>query len=98
MNNRQKAKHFKKLYEQRLPKKPYPVVYSTMLPKHYRIQHLMDVRDVVYVSDNPSMLKTQIENGILRKLRPLICDNLKTEIDIDTGKYKYSLDVWIESR
>lgn len=26
MNARQKAKHWKKLYEQSLPKKPYPVM------------------------------------------------------------------------
>ena len=90
MNARQKAKHFKRLYEEALPKKPYPVVYKTISPKHYRIQQLMD-RDIVYLQDNPQLLKTHIENRILQELRPLIWDNLITEKD----RYRYSLDIWM---
>ena len=94
MNNRQKAKHWKRLYEEALPKKPYPVVYQTILPKHYRIQQLMD-RDIAYSQDNPELLKTHIENRILQELRPLIWDNLITEKDRYMNKYRYSLDIWM---
>lgn len=97
MNARQKAKHFKRLYEEHL-KKPCPVVYKTSLPKHYRIQHIADARNIAYAQDNPQMLKTHIENGILRELRPLIWDNLKCEKDIYTDKYRYTLDVWVEEQ
>jgi len=95
MNARQKAKHFKRLYEEALPKKPYPVVYKTILPRHYRVQQLIDRDDMVYLQDKPQLLKTHIENRILQELRPLIWDNLITEKDRDTNKYRYSLDIWM---
>ena len=97
MNTRQKAKYWKRLYEKTLPKKPYPVVYQTISPKHYRVQHLMDARDVFY-APSPEMLKSHIENGILRELRPLIWDNLKAERDLYAEKYIYTLDIWIEEQ
>lgn len=95
MNTRQKAKHFKRLYEEALPKKLYPVVYKTLLPKHYRIAQLIDASDIAYAQDNSQLLKTHIENRILQELRPLIWDNLKTEKDSYSGKYRYWLDVYI---
>lgn len=94
MNLRQKAKHFKRLYEESLPQKPYPVVIKTILPKHYRVQLLMDIRDIIYLQDNPQLLKTHIENRILQELRPLIWDNLITEQQ-DIYKYRYSLNIWM---
>ena len=96
MNNRQKAKHWKRLYEESLPKKPYPVVYKTILPKHYRISHLIDARDIAYAQDTPQLLKTLIENRMLQELKPLIWDNLKTERDLYSDKYRYWLDIWVE--
>lgn len=98
MNARQKAKHFKRLYEETLPKKPYPVVYKYLSPKHYRIQQFMDMRDIAYSQDNPQLLKTHIENRILQELKPLIWDNLKTEKDFYSDKYRYWLDIWVESQ
>lgn len=98
MNARQKAKHFKRLYETSLPKKPYPVVYKTLLPRHYRIAQLIDAHDIVYAQDTPQLLKTHIENRILQELRPLIWDNLIVESDRYTQKYIYSLDIWIKER
>lgn len=93
MNARQKAKHFKRLYEEALTKKPYPVVYKTILPEHYKVQMCMDMRDI---ENNPHvLLKIHIENRILQEIRPLIWDNLITEKDRDTNKYRYSLDIWM---
>jgi hypothetical protein len=94
MNARQKAKHFKRLYEETLPKKPYPVVYKTLC-EHHRILAMIDARDIAYLQDNPQLLKTHIENRILQGLRPLIWDNLKTEKDKCLDKYIYSLDIWM---
>ena len=96
MNARQKAKHFKKLYEETLPKKPYPVEYKTIFPRHYKVQQDMDIKDIIYLQDNPQRLKTHIENRILQELRPLIWDNLIVEKDRYTDKYRYSLDIWMK--
>lgn len=95
MNNRQKAKHWKRLYEQSLPKKPYPVVYQTILPKHYRISQMIDARDIAYLQDNPQLLRTHIENRMLQELRPLIWDNLIVEKVEYVDKYRHSLDIWM---
>lgn len=97
MNARQKAKHFKKLYEQGLPKKPYPVVYKTIMPKHFRIEQLVDMVDINCAQDSTQMLKTHIEHKIFQLLKPLIWENLKTEKDLYTGKLIYRLDVWFDS-
>ena len=95
MNARQKAKHFKRLYEESLPKKPYPVVYQTILPKHYRVSQMIDAREIAYAQDTPQLMRTHIENRILQELRPLIWDNLKVELDRYINKYRYSLDIWM---
>ena len=95
MNARQKAKHFKKLYEDALPKKPYPVIYETHSATHYRVCNMVDERDIVYAQQTPQLLKTHIENGILREMRPLIWERLKAEKDIYSDKVIYSLDFWI---
>ena len=97
MNLRQKAKRFKRLYEESLPKKTYPVVIKTILPKHHRVQLLMDIRDKIYFQDNPQLQKAHIENRILEELRPLIWDNLMTEQDIYMCKYRYTLDIWMRA-
>lgn len=94
MNLRQKAKRFKKLYEDALPKKPYPVIYESHRAKHYRVRHMIDKREIAY-APSPQLLQTQIENSILRELRPLIRDNLIAEKDLYTNKIIYSLDFWM---
>lgn len=97
MNARQKAKKFKKLYEEILPQKPYPVVYKTPSLKHYRISHMVNAKDMFYSPDNSQPLRTLIENKIMQELRPLIWNNLKTESDLYSDNYRYLLDIWIES-
>lgn len=95
MNARQKAKHFKRLYEEALPKKPYPVVYQTLFPKHYIAQYSIDMD---YASDacvDSRVLKAVVEDRILHELRPLIWDNLIVEKDIDSRKCRYALDIWL---
>lgn len=74
MNARQKAKHFKRLYEESLPKKPYPVVYKSILPKHYRILQLIDVRDAVYAQDNSNWVSIMMIVMMKRRIRMMLDD------------------------
>lgn len=62
MNARQKAKHFKRLYEQSLPQKPYPIVYQKP-SSHMKISYSIRRKDFEYAQDNPTLTKTTIENG-----------------------------------
>lgn len=79
MNARQKAKHFKRLYEESLPKKPYPVIHETVPLKHYRLEQFIDTKEVYYTEDKKQLLRTLIENRILKELRPLIYENIIVE-------------------
>lgn len=97
MNLRQKAKRFKKLYEESLPKKPYPIVYKNIPLKHYRIQQLIARNDIHSLQTDQQLMKTLIENRILQKLRPLISDNLIVEKDYYRDSYRCTLDIWMES-
>lgn len=96
MNVRQKAKHFKKLYEDALPKKPYPVVFKTVPLRHYRAEQFIDIADIAYLQGNPQLLRTQVENRILQEIRPLIWNNIKSERSSYSNKCRYWLDVWFE--
>lgn len=92
MKLRQKAKRYKKLYENML-KKPCPVIYKTYNGKHYRAcckVNRMELADIP-----PHTLKNSIENHILEELRPLIWDNLKVENDLYTDGLIRYLDVWM---
>lgn len=93
MNARQKAKHFKRLYENNLPKKPYPIVYQSP-KKHYEAQLMIDKRNLLFPEEDP-FFKTHIENCMLDKLRPIIWNNLTVEKDIRRDLYVYRLDVWV---
>lgn len=95
MNLRQKAKHFKKLYEEGLPKKPYPVIRETYSVKHRRVRVAIDKIETVYGEQRPQMLQSHIENEILKAIRPIIWDNLIAEQDPYTGKIIYTLDLWM---
>ena len=95
MNNRQKAKHFKRLYEESLPKKPYPVVYQYVDNfQLYRVKQCIAFDDIICVQD-PNLVKTCIENRILQEIRPLIFDRLNVKKDPYTEGYIYSLDLYL---
>lgn len=90
----QDRKQYKRLYEESLPKKPYPVVDKTISLKHHRVQQTINMRDM---QGDPHLMKTIIENRILQKLRLLIWDNVITEKDEYIDVYRYSLDIWMGS-
>lgn len=87
MNNRQKAKHFKRLYEMGLPKKPYPIKITHTSLKHYKTQTVTEQWD-----DVPMYI---IEDKLVQNLREVLKENIKVENDI-YDRNVYSLDVWME--
>jgi hypothetical protein len=99
MNARQKAKHYKKLYERLLPREPYIInTYDSVPMEHHKIACLVSMSKIAHdLQDKPLLLKTLIENRILHNLKPLIWDHLRIEKDLYTDAYKYQLDIWLES-
>lgn len=89
MNNRQKAKHFKRLYEMGLPKKPYPVVFRHVDLKHYKTQALVEKWN-----DIPMY---EIEDRLIQNIKDVLKANIKLEEDTDIYDRKvYVLDIWME--
>jgi hypothetical protein len=95
MNLRQKAKHFKKLYEEGLPKKPYPVIHTANDLKHYKAQYIINERDLVQMQQQSVLYETEMVNSMLRQLKPIVRSNIKAEKDLYTDKVIYSLDIWM---
>lgn len=83
MNARQKAKHFKKLYEELLYRQPHKYQYRMEVNKDFAQNHKTEI-------------ESEIEHRMLQILRPYIWNNLKVEKDIRTDKYILSLDFWID--
>ena len=82
MNTRQKAKYYKKLYEELLSKQPH---------KH---QYRMEV-DKDFAQEHKSEIEAQIEHRMLQIISPYILNNLKVEKDLIADKYILSLDFWM---
>ena len=95
MNNRQKAKHWKQLYEMSLPKKPYPIVYQ-----HTSLQHLRYVQSIrkLELIQGGSLLEGNIRNLLVKKL----CEELKSRIisseNIEMDTIEYSIDIWVSKQ
>jgi hypothetical protein len=92
MNNRQKAKHWKQLYEMSLPKKPYPVVYQKTSLQHLR--YVQSIRKLELIQGG-SLLEGNIRNLLVKKT----CEELKGRIiaieNIEMDSIEYSLDIWV---
>ena len=85
MNNRQKAKHFKCLYEMGLAKKPR-VTFQYIRPQHYKAQCVMMCED--------SELAVK---KLMQSIEPIVMDNMKIETSDFTNAKTYSVDIWMES-
>lgn len=97
MNTRQKAKHFKKLYEQSLPQKTEHIIIKTTTPKRYTAQILLDMVECSKLeNDLPKAFHAHIENLILDQIKPLVWSNLRSEIDVYTGKRRFWMHFWLE--
>lgn len=96
MNNRQKAKHFKRLYEMGLPKKPYPVVYKTLQPVHYKATKIFRRPDIAELDKN--MRDKVAAASLLKEMEDVVKENMRCEYDKYSDAYRYSLDFWIEDK
>lgn len=85
MNNRQKAKHFKRLYEIGFPKKPYPIEFQYVGLKHYKAQC------VTMCEDAELAVKK-----LMKSIEPMIAENMRIELNDFTNVSTYSVDVWME--
>lgn len=98
MNLRQKAKRFKKLYEEIL-KAPVPVtkVHGGEL-KHYACTYLYDKchEKDLYMKENPSFVKRNISKQLINKMTETIIDNIEITADKETGVELYKLDIWLK--
>ena len=94
MNNRQKAKHFKKLYESQLLR-PVPIVYKYIDEyQHYRIQKALPIREVVHTFDDV-MLNEIVTSEILKELKPLIKESVVSHRDDTIDSFVYSVDLYM---
>ncbi len=95
MNNRQKAKKFKRLYEELL-KIPYPVsyVYKTSL-QHYKAEWMVR-REDFYELTQTGMIDKVAAASLLKKLEPLVKDNMYSYKDDKADAIRYCIDLWSE--
>ena len=98
MNNRQKAKHFKRLYEQGLPKKPYPVVYQTLPLEHLRACGMFEKREVDFMNGYPEVLERRAAKLLAQQIEPYIRSRMISEEDVYARSVKFSVDVWMERK
>ena len=100
MNARQKAKRFKKLYEDfmNMPFRNMRYVNHSDL-NHFKTQVSISKDDVEFCEkyDNIELLKTVVENETIAQLRPLIWDRLNVNKE-SPYKTTYSFDIWLEEK
>lgn len=87
MNNRQKAKHFKQLYERTLPTK---IVIEDL--DHFRAQVLLSPEQIALRPTE--MLKKSVVNRLAEYMKEAIAERMVREQIIEENKIKYSVDVW----
>ena len=97
MNLRQKAKHFKRLYEEALPKRPYPVVIKTWQPKHYKVtKSIAKENHTFYGPEMFDHLRDHIISDMTRQLKTIVSDHVKTQENRDMNTIEYSMDIWVD--
>ena len=96
MNNRQKAKHFKRLYEEQLTQ-PVPVVFKECSElQHYRSYYVYD-KHISYYSwiEREDVRDDYIASDMAKKFISEIKKHVVKDIDFDTGHERYCLDIWL---
>lgn len=95
MNNRQKAKHWKQLYEMSLPKKPYPVVYQKTSLQHLR--YIQSIHKLELIQGG-SLLEGNIKNLIVKKMGDELKSRIIASENIEMDSIEYSLDIWVSKQ
>lgn len=93
MNNRQKAKRFKQLYERRRTSF-VPTKFQTLPLTHYRAETIIKRHDV-YVYDEDILLQMAVDD-LTRKLKPLVKEKMISTDDKSLDCFNCSIDVWVK--
>lgn len=99
MNARQKAKHYKRLYESALYcKEIFLPKITPIYPKHYKAQHRVpkEYAKQAYFEGAGNFLENEEIDILMAQLRYLIKLNMEIKGDENTGDWIYSVDIWLE--
>lgn len=94
MNNRQKAKHWKQLYEG-IMKEPKPVRIDTLPLVHYRANCVIPMTNIVIASNDKISSERVVMSQIMNELAPLIKKNIICQQIDDIDALAYSVDLWM---
>lgn len=95
MNNRQKAKHFKRLYEKILAQTVYSnkkIVYPTGQLDHYRSEVMMSSNDILALGDR---LDEIVYTKLISDFDPILAPYITSRRDDLTDAMRFSLDIWL---
>ena len=94
MNARQKAKHYKWLYEKTKPTYVAPVItYNTEL-KHY-IAHYSIPSEERMLGCNPELLKKSVTRNLMRQLENVLKDKIVEKPEQCNHRTHYELEIWV---
>lgn len=93
MNNRQKAKHWKRLYEESLPKKPYSVEIRTLPLKHYTARYSIRKSEIEHYPQE--LLMNTIQNQLISQLKDVIKDHVEWEDNPMLYTRNFRFDFWL---
>lgn len=91
MNARQKAKKYKRLYEEVLGKTIQPkIIYENL--KHYKYACMVQRDEPMGIPDE--VVKSHTIRKLTDGLREVVEKNMEVEEDIYSGRYICRIDVW----
>jgi hypothetical protein len=93
VNNRQKAKHFKQLYE-RTRTNFAPIKYETLPLKHYKAQIIITRSEVMGLPEH--IVEQEAADRLLAKLKPLVKSIMYCDRDIERDNYRCTIDLWVK--
>lgn len=94
MNNRQKAKHWKQLYEG-IMKEPKPVRIDHLPLAHYRANCVIPMTNIVIASNDKISSERVVMSQIMNELMPLVKKNIICQHRDEIGALAYSVDLWM---
>ena len=95
MNNRQKAKHWKQLYEGIL-KKPKPVKIECPPLVHYRANCEIPMTNIAIASNDKILCERMIMSQLMNELIPLVKKNIICQHRDEVDALVYSIDLWMK--
>lgn len=96
MNARQKAKHYKRLYERCKATVPIHIVDESKL-NHIKAKHMIpkDYLISCCMHDGVEAVRGEIVNNLMYQLKPYIQESMMCETDEYTGNNVYTADIWL---